>query len=387
MQWIHLSPHFPPNFYHFAQRFQQRGGKVLGITDQNKQQLRTELRNALHDHEQVSSLHNKTEVMAAVDRLIHRNGKIDLVESHLEPWLPLEAEIRQRFHIQGAQPHAVESIQQKSRMKEIFRKSGALVVEGEILNNLEQGLDFVGKHGLPVIIKPNTGIGAQDTHKIESLQDLQNFFKTQHNTSYFIEVFVEGDIITFDGLCNKNSEPIFFTSHQYSHDPRAIAEEQLDFYYFNYREIPQDLEKVGKSILKQIPSADKFFHLEFFRTPKGSLVALEINMRPPGGLTTDMFNYAADQDVYDLWARVVLEELQEYQYDRKYHCAHICRREKNAMNYLHSHQQCLNKLGKQLVHYRELNPLYATLMGEYAYLVRANTLEEILEMATYLHAQ
>ena len=88
-----------------------------------------------------------------------------------------------------------------------------------------------------------------------------------------------------------------------------------------------------------------------------------------------------------MWARVVLEEMQEYPYERKYHCAHICRREKNAMNYLHSHQQCLNKLGKQLVHYRELNPLYATLMGEYAYLVRANTLEEILEMATYLHAQ
>ena len=387
MQWIHLSPHFPPNFYHFAQRFQQRGGKVLGITDQNRNQLHPELNKALHDHEQVSSLHNKTEVLEAVDRLIHRNGKVDLVESHLEPWLPLEAEIRQKFDIPGAQPAEVEEIQQKSRMKDIFRRSGALVVEGEILYNLEQGLDFVGKYGLPVIIKPNTGIGAQDTHKIESLHDLQNFFKTQQQTSYFIEVFVEGDIVTFDGLCNKNCEPIFFTSHQYSNDPRSIGEEQLDFYYFNYRDIPEDLERVGKSILKQIPSANKFFHLEFFRTPQGSLVALEINMRPPGGFTTDMFNYAADQDVYDIWARVILEGLHSFPYERKYHSAHICRREKNAVKYLHSHQQCLAKLGSQLVHYGQLNPLYATLMGEHAYLVRAHTLEEIYEMAAYLHAQ
>ena len=128
MQWIHLSPHFPPNFYHFAQRFQHRGGKVLGITDQNRNQLHPELNKALHDHEQVSSLHNKTEVLEAVDRLIHRNGKVDLVESHLEPWLPLEAEIRQKFDIPGAQPAEVEEIQQKSRMKDIFRRSGALVV-------------------------------------------------------------------------------------------------------------------------------------------------------------------------------------------------------------------------------------------------------------------
>ena len=188
----------------------------------------------------------KRSVLEAIGRLIHRNGKIDIVESHLEPWLPLEAEIRQHFDIPGALPDEVEAIQQKSRMKEIFRKSGALVVEGEVLHNLEQGLDFVGKHGLPVIIKPNTGIGAQDTHKIESLQDLQNFFKNQQQTSYFIEVFVEGDIVTFDGLCNKDCEPIFFTSHQYSNDPRTIGEEQLDFYYFNYREIPEDLERVGK---------------------------------------------------------------------------------------------------------------------------------------------
>ena len=71
----------------------------------------------------------------------------------------------------------------------------------------------------------------------------------------------------------------------------------------------------------------------------------------------------------------------------KYHSAHICRRKKNAVKYLHSHQQCLAKLGSQLVHYGQLNPLYATLMGEHAYLVRAHTLEEIYEMAAYLHAQ
>ena len=46
-----------------------------------------------------------------------------------------------------------------------------------------------------------------------------------------------------------------------------------------------------------------------------------------------------------------------------------------------------DKTRSQLVHYRQLNPLYATLMGEHAYLVRATTLEEIYQMAAYLHAK
>lgn len=387
MQWIHLSPHFPPNFHIFSQRFKQRGGKVLGITDQHLLQLNPELRNSLHDHETVTSLHNEPEVISAVDRLIHRNGSIDFVESHLEPWLPLEAKIRHTFGINGALPKEIEGIQQKSRMKEIFRKAGALVVEGEILENFEQALDFINKFGLPVIIKPDTGIGAQDTHKIESIGALQTFFQNKNEGIYFIEVFVEGDIVTFDGLCNANREPLFFTSHQYSNDARAIAEHKLDFYYYNYRDIPDDLEIIGKAILKLIPSANKFFHLEFFRTPQGGLVALEINMRPPGGLTTDMFNYATDQDLYDLWARVVIEGLREHPYQRKYHCAHISRRESHSSNYKYTHDQCIEYLGENLCHYRKLNPLYATLMGEHAYIIRTQNMEDLRQIAAYMHAK
>ena len=28
-------------------------------------------------------------------------------------------------------------------------------------------------------------------------------------------------------------------------------------------------------------------------------------MRPPGGLTTDMFNYACDIDIYNAWASII----------------------------------------------------------------------------------
>ena len=50
---------------------------------------------------------------------------------------------------------------------------------------------------------------------------------------------------------------------------------------------------------------ERFFHAEFFELADGSHVALEINLRPPGGFTLDMMNYACD---VDLLHRVLREE-------------------------------------------------------------------------------
>ena len=57
----------------------------------------------------------------------------------------------------------------------------------------------------------------------------------------------------------------------------------------------------------------RFVHLEFFQLDrdreglgkKGDYVGLEVNMRPPGGYTPDMMNYAHNTDVYQIWADMV----------------------------------------------------------------------------------
>ena len=48
------------------------------------------------------------------------------------------------------------------------------------------------------------------------------------------------------------------------------------------------------------------FHFEFFRLPDGELAALEVNMRQPGGLTVDMWNWTSDIDFYRAWAEVIV---------------------------------------------------------------------------------
>ena len=71
--------------------------------------------------------------------------------------------------------------------------------------------------------------------------------------------------------------------------------EDRHIYFYNLREIPADLEEAGRRVLKAFDVRERFFHFEFFRSrPDGRVVALEVNMRPPGGPIIDMYNYAHD---------------------------------------------------------------------------------------------
>lgn len=88
----------------------------------------------------------------------------------------------------------------------------------------------------------------------------------------------------------------------------------------------------------------RFFHIEFFETGPGKMVALEVNMRPPGGFTTDMFNFACDIDIYRLWAQVMMDGSATLDYQRKYHCCYASR--KNRYDYQHSHDEVMQKFGR-----------------------------------------
>jgi hypothetical protein len=145
------------------------------------------------------------------------------------------------------------------------------------------------------------------------------------------------------------------------------------------RTIPPALEKAGLATAKAFDVRERFFHFEFFMTDEGKVVALEVNMRPPGGLTMDMFNYANDIDLYAEWATIIMHNRFEATYDRKYHCAHIGR--KNSKHYLLSHDAVLNKFGALIVRHEPISGIFSGAIGNYGYLARSQDLDEILHAA------
>ena len=383
MNFVSLSPHFPPNYYPFCARLKDRGVNVLGLADAPYETLRPELREALTEYYRVDDLHDYGQLLRACGYFTHRYGKIDRIDSHSEYWLETEARLRTDFHVFGIQAGEIDEIKSKSRMKRKFVRAGVAVARGEVVRSLEEGRRLVGETGYPVVAKPDIGVGAATTFKIEGDGELQRFFASKPPGDFLLEEFIAGRLFSFDGLADRDGNPVFFTSHAFSQGIMETVNADDHLYYYSLREIPPDLEEAGRRVLKEFSVRERFFHIEFFRRDRDErIVALEVNMRPPGGLTTDMFNYANDIDIYGEWANVVVHDRFAAAWSRPYHCCYIGR--KLRKEYAHSHEEILGAYGHRILHHEKIDSIFRAAIGDYGYLVRSPDLGEIREVAGFI---
>ena len=382
MNYISFSPHFPPNYYPFCVHLRSLGVTVLGLADAAYDELRPELKAALTEYYRVANAHNYDEMVRAIGYFTHRYGKIDRLESHNEYWLESDARLRTDFNIPGFHTDDLAGIKRKSEMKRVFQQAGIEVARGRIVRTLEEARALIDEVGFPVVAKPDIGVGANKTYKLCSQADLEPFFASKPPVDYIFEEFITGIIQTFDGLIDQKGEIVFSSSLQYNEGVMDMVNEHLDFWYYTLRSIPPDLEAAGRKVASLYRIRERFFHFEFFRIPGGRLVALEVNMRPPGGLTTDMWNYANEINVYREYANVVVNNRFDAVVTRPYHCAYVGRR--NNRVYLHNHAEILATYPKHIVHYEPISGIFASAIGDYGYLVRSPDLEEIARISNWV---
>jgi biotin carboxylase len=382
MNYVHVSPHFPPNYYLFSVQLARLGAVVLGLGDESYENLRPELRESLTDYYRVNDLHNYDELLRACGYFTHRHGKIARLDSHSEYWMETEARLRTDFNVPGPRMSEMAQFKRKSLMKGAFARAGVTAARGRVCHNLGDAEALLSEVGFPVVAKPDIGVGAANTFRLDNTPDLERFFATKPPVDYIVEEYVEGVICTFDGISDKDGNPVFIGSLQYSQGIMETVNERRDIYFFTQREIPADLEEAGRRVLKEFDIRERFYHLEFFRIPDGRLTALEMNVRPPGGPAVDMYNYACDVDLYWGWANVVLNNRFVDRYSRKYYCCYVSRRYNKA--YCHTHDQILLAHGPIIAHHEPLPVVFAIAMGDYTYLLRTPDYDEMLAAAAFI---
>jgi biotin carboxylase len=384
MNFVYLSPHFPPNYYRFCAGLREEGVNVLGLADAPYGSLRPELRGALSEYYRVDDMNSYDALVRALGHFTHRHGKIDGIDSHSEHWLETEARLRTDFNMAGLRQDRIGIVKRKSAMKEIYRSAGVRVARGAVVRTLEEARRLVAETGYPVVAKPDVGVGAAATFKIHDDAGLAAFFTSKPPADYIVEEFVQGRIFSFDGLTDRDGNLVFFTAHAYSQGIMETVNEDNHVFYYSLREIPADLEEAGRRTARAFDVRERFFHFEFFRADlDGGITALEVNLRPPGGLTTDMFNYANDIDIYREWARVVAHNRFTATWSRPYHVAYVGR--KRCKRYARPHEEVLRSLGPLVCHHEEINSIFRAAIGDYGYLVRSKELEEVLAAARYIH--
>ena len=350
MNFIFISPAFPKTYYRFCQKLRDNGVNVLGIGDTPYDSLSNECKDSLTEYYYLPSLECYEDVFKAVAFYSFKYGKIDYLESNNEYWLRMDARLREDFNIWGPKVKNVLEFTSKSKMKKYYENAQVPYARYKFSTTLEEDLAFIEMVKYPVVAKPDVGVGAALTYKIKNYKDLVAFHDKHFTTPYLLEEYIEGNIISFDGICDENSNVVFCDNEVFPPSIMDIVNENLEVSYYVNKEVPKDVYDKGQAVLKTFNIQKRFFHLEFFRLTKakeglgkvGDVVALEVNMRPPGGYTPDLINFAASVDTYKIWADVICFNKTTVDLNKdKYYCVYVGRRD--HLKYINSTASILYK--------------------------------------------
>ncbi|MBS6396962.1 MAG: ATP-grasp domain-containing protein [Clostridiales bacterium] len=376
--FIFISPAFPGNYENFCVALKANGVNVLGIGDTPYDYLSARLKSALTEYYKVENMENYEEMFRAVAYLSFRHGKIDWLESNNEYWLEQDARLREDFHITtGLQPKDMAAIKYKSKMKAGYQKAGIPTARYHLVSDLDSALAFIREVGYPVIVKPDCGVGASDTWKISHEKDLQNFFCNLPAVPYIMEEFVPGEICSYDAIVNSRGTVLFETGNITPISIMDCVNDHDSIRFYIVDKLAEDLRASGRACIKAFHVRSRFVHLEFFRLTrnhphlgrKGQIVGLEVNMRPSGGPTPDMINFAYSTNCYQHYAdMVVYGSLKHKSRSTPCFCAFVGRWKELA--YQHSHQEIIDTFRSRLKVAEELPDVLAHGMGNYIYLAR-----------------
>ena len=155
--------------------------------------------------------------------------------------------------------------------------------------------------------------------------------------------------------------------------------------YYIVKDLPEDTRKAGRATVKSFGVKSRFVHFEFFRLledheglgKKGDIMALEVNMRPCGGFTPDMINFAHSTDVYKIWADMIAFNRSTKPVGEHAFCAFAGRRD--GKNFVMNHDDIMNKYGSQMKMVERIPDVLSVAMGNQMYVATFPTQEAMDE--------
>lgn len=383
--FIFISPNFPENYWHFCRHLRDNGFNVLGIGDCEYFNLLPELKASLTEYYKVSDLSNYDEVFRAVAFFTFRYGKIDWLESNNEYWLERDAHLRTEFNIAtGFKDGDMKKVKLKSQMKPFYAEAGIKAARYCLADSPRACKKFIDEVGYPVIVKPDNGVGANDTHRLCSDDDLIQFFATKLPLRYIMEEYIDATVNSYDAIVNSKGEPIFETGNVTLGSLMDVVNTGDSSMFYIVDQPFEDVREAGRRTLRAFGVRSRFVHFEFFRLnrdqhigKKGEIVALEVNMRPSGGISPEMMNYANSTDVYKIWADMVAFDCSSKGTGERFYCAFVGRRD--GKPYVHSDDEIYSRYAGSIKIARRVAKALSGAMGDRMFVVNLKTKEEVDE--------
>ena len=155
--------------------------------------------------------------------------------------------------------------------------------------------------------------------------------------------------------------------------------------YYIVKDLPEDTRARGRATVKSFGVKSRFVHFEFFRLlsdheglgKAGEVIALEVNMRPCGGFTPDMINFAHSTDVYKIWADMIAYDYSTKPSGEHNFCAFAGRRD--GKDFVMNHEDIMNKYGWNMKMVERIPDVLSGAMGNQMYVANFPTKEAMDE--------
>ena len=384
--FVFISPNFPTNYWQFCKELKDNGLNVLGIGEAPYDELSDNLKNSLNEYYKVGSLENYDEVYRAVAFFAFKHGPIDWLESNNEYWLEQDAKLRTDFNIcSGFKNEDMPRIKYKSKMKEYYQRVGIPTARYHLVDDdIEACRAFLAKVGYPVVVKPDNGVGAASTYKLKCDEDLVHFMGDRPaGVPYIMEEFVNAEVNSYDAIIDSKGEPIFETGNVTATSIMDVVNNNDNSLYYILKDLPEDTRKAGRDTVKSFGVKNRFVHFEFFRLTqdqeglgkKGQVIALEVNMRPSGGFTPDMINFANSTNVYKIWADMIAYDSSLMTAGEHFYCGFAGRRD--GKNFRYDHDALMAKYGANMKMVDRIPDALSGAMGNQMYMANFSTKEEL----------
>ena len=244
-------------------------------------------------------------------------------------------------------------------------------------------MEFASLVGYPVIVKPDTGVGANGAMKLNTEEELSAFYDELPAVPYVMEEFLSGDICTYDAIIDSHFEPLFESMCTYEPVIDSVQNNE-NIHFYTTADIPEKLRRLGRKTVKAFKADRRFVHFEFICLNKdhegigkaGDYAVMEVNMRPAGGHDPDMMNYAQSTDVFSIYAEMATSDTRTVpESDEHYLCAYAARKDGHIFS--HSHEEIMENYGSSIVLQKEMPPIDWPSMGRYVYIARFKEKEEM----------
>ncbi|MEZ4318481.1 MAG: ATP-grasp domain-containing protein [Myxococcota bacterium] len=328
---LFLQPVYPTEMQHFTRGLSEAGARVWGVGDSNRRSLPDSVTPHLAGYLQVPSLMGDERDI--IRRIEHWLGgrRPDFVEAAWEPVTLLAAKLRERWGLPGMSVDTVLGFRDKKVMHERIHEAGLRTARSVRVNSEPAAWEAAKELGYPLVIKPTSGAGGQDTFICADAEELAVALgRTRHVSEVVIEEFVTGEEYTFEAL-TVNGKPLFHSVCRYL--PNVLDARQNEWispiiFCIRNLEDPHlaDGMRLGHRALDALGMGSGISHMEWFRQSDGTAVFGEMACRPPGAAMMDLMNYARDVDLFRAWGRAVIGRSPELPTERPYNAAIVFKR-------------------------------------------------------------